>query len=190
MQLIDITDTLNELADDQNTVQVDTVVEAFGSRGYGPLLIIPALIEMSPLGGLPGVPTALAAFVVLVSIQMLIGKQHLWLPNRIGSISVQSKKVRSAVETLKPYVQKMDRWFSGKRFSQLTYPPYTNIAAGMCILLALSVPALELFPFASTAPMAVIALVGVAILIHDGLLMIAALSASILSFVMVGFLVT
>ena len=41
-------------------------------------------------------------------------------------------------------------------------------------LLALTVPPLELLPFASSAPMAAIAMFGLALLVHDGALMIAA----------------
>lgn len=48
------------------------------------------------------------------------------------------------------------------------------MAAGLCILLALTVPPLELLPFATTAPMAAIAAFGLALLVRDGLLMVIA----------------
>lgn len=190
MQLSDITQTLEDLAAEQDTVQVGTVVESFGSRGHGPFLIIPALIEMTPLGGIPGVPTALAVIVLLFSLQILIGRKHLWLPAFARNLSMGSDKVIKGLDKVEPVVQKLDSWFSGERLRVLTYPPYTNVAAAVCIILTLSVPALELLPFASTAPMLAIALFGLAMLIHDGLLMIIALSASLLSFTAVGLLVT
>jgi len=49
-----------------------------------------------------------------------------------------------------------------------------RLSAVACILLALTVPPLELLPFASSAPMAAIAMFGLALLVHDGALMIAA----------------
>ncbi|WP_262984535.1 exopolysaccharide biosynthesis protein [Variovorax beijingensis] len=51
-------------------------------------------------------------------------------------------------------------------------------AAMACILLACTVPLLEFVPLASTAPMAAIALFGLALLVHDGALMVAAFVAA------------
>ena len=56
------------------------------------------------------------------------------------------------------------------------------------MLLALTVPPLEFIPFASTAPMATIALIGIALLVHDGWLMLAALAVSVMSFTTLGIL--
>src|SRR5690606_36946996 len=54
----------------------------------------------------------------------------------------------------------------------------TRIAAAICILLALTVPPLELVPFATTAPMGAIAAFGLALFVRDGLLMIIAAALS------------
>ena len=53
--------------------------------------------------------------------------------------------------------------------------PAVRIAAAGCVALALTVPPLELLPFASAAPMAAIAAFGLAITVKDGALMIAAI---------------
>ncbi len=52
------------------------------------------------------------------------------------------------------------------------------MGAAACLLLCLTVPPLELFPFASTAPMAAIALFGLAMTLRDGLVMALAFLAS------------
>ncbi len=188
MRLSEISDNLNELASEQDSVSVGHIIEKLGSRGYAPFLIVPAAIEISPIGGLPGVPTILAVIILVVASQMAFGRKHLWLPELLRQRSMASKRVSKALDKLDPMIQKLDSWFSNERLSILTQAPATNIAALACILLALTVPPLEFIPFASTAPMATIALIGIALLVHDGWLMLAALTVSILSFTTLGFL--
>jgi hypothetical protein len=178
----DILDRLEDLAKDKDEVSLGDVVESFGNRGHGPFLLIPALIEMSPIGGIPGLPTMLAAIIVLFAVQIVLGRKHLWLPGFLERRSVSSKKTCKAVDKLRGFARFMDRWFHG-RLPKLTQGPFVRIAAVLCILLALTVPPLELLPFASTAPMAAIASFGLALLVRDGLLMII---AALLSLVAVG----
>lgn len=188
MRLSEISDTLTDLAREQDSVSIGRVIEKLGSRGYAPFLIVPAALEISPVGGLPGVPTILAFIVALVAGQMLMGRNHLWLPGFLRNRSLGSSRLCGALEKLEPIIRKLDNWFSRERLSALTQSPATNIAALACLLLALTVPPLEFIPFASTAPMAAIALIGIALLVHDGWLMLAALTASVLSLTTLGFI--
>lgn len=188
MRLSEISDKLNDLTQEHESVSIGSVIEKLGNRGYAPFLIVPAALEISPIGGLPGVPTLLAFIIVLVAGQMVLGRNHLWLPELLRKRSLGSSKLSKALEKIEPVVNRMDRWFSNERLTSLTESPATNVAAVACILLALTVPPLEFIPFASTAPMAAIALIGIALLVHDGWLMLAALTVSILSFTTVGFL--
>ncbi|WP_210270032.1 exopolysaccharide biosynthesis protein [Aureimonas mangrovi] len=176
----DILDELKKAADRGESVSLGDVTEAFGSRSYGPFLMLPALLEISPIGGIPGVPTVLAAIVVLFAGQMAFGREHLWLPGWIEKRAVSSQRVRKAADKVRPIGDWMDRWFHG-RLPMLTSRPFELGAAIACILLALTVPPLEFLPFASTAPMAAIAAFGLALLVRDGLLMIVAYGMTVMA---------
>lgn len=52
---------------------------------------------------------------------------------------------------------------------RLTAPPYLQCLAVVVMLLCDTVPPLELIPFASTVPMLAVTMVGVALLMCDGL---------------------
>lgn len=170
----DILDGLEELADKQEKVSLGDAVEAFGNRSYGPFLLVPALIEMSPIGGIPGLPTVLAAIIILFAVQMVWGRKHIWLPGFLANRSITAEKVKKATDKLRGTARFFDRWFHG-RLPALTTGPFVRVAAVGSILLALTVPPLELLPFASTAPMAAIAAFGLALLVRDGVLMIVAI---------------
>lgn len=162
----------------RDPVELGEAVEAFGKRSVGPFLLVPALIEVSPIGGIPAVPTLLAIIIALSAAQILFGRDHIWLPGFLERRHVKGDKVVKAADKLAGVGRWMDRWFHG-RLKWLTGPPFDRIAAGMCILLCATVPPLELIPFASTAPMAAIAAFGLALLVRDGVLMAVAMAASV-----------
>lgn len=165
-----ILDKLNGEAQKSQDITVSQIVERFGGRGFGPFLLLPALIEISPVGGIPGLPTALAAIIIIVAAQIIIGREHLWLPEFINRRSVSSNKVRKAVGKLRPLARWLDRWFHG-RLPLLVSAPFVKVAAVVVILNCVSVPFLEIIPFASTIPMAVVIAFGLAMTVRDGVLM-------------------
>ena len=181
----EILDGFEGLARGHGRVAVADLVDAVGPRSYGPFLMVPALIEISPLGGVPGVPSALAAVVVLFALQMLSGRKRMWMPGWLARRGVAAPKMERLVASARPLAERMDRWFHG-RLRWLTAGPWIRLAPLACIALACMVPPLELFPFASSAPMAAIALIGLALLVRDGALMVV---ASLLACGAVGLLV-
>ena len=169
----DILDRLRDVANDEEQVPIGDVVEAMGARSFGPFIMLPALIEISPLGAVPGVPTFLALVIAITAAQLLFGRDHLWLPGFVRNRSAKGEKVLKAVDRLRPIAEWMDRWFHG-RMKRFASGPFPRIAAACVIALAMTVPPLEFIPFASTAPMAAIAAFGLALIVRDGLLMLIA----------------
>lgn len=174
----DILNMLRSTADRHDRVTIGNVLDATGDRSYGPALLIPALIESTPLGGIPGIPTFLALFIALTAVQLLLNKDHLWMPGFIQKRSVSAGKLHKAADKLNPVASRLDRWFHG-RLPRLVAQPWPRIAAGIVIALSLTVPPLEFVPFASSAPMLPIAAFGMALLVRDGLLMVVAMGISI-----------
>lgn len=173
----DILDRLEELADEKDAVSLGQTIKAFGNRSYAPFLIVLPLIDISPVGSIPGLPTVLALVIVLTAGQLLFGREHLWLPGFLANRSLTSEKVKKGVEKVRPVGKWMDRWFHG-RLPGLTKGPMVRVAAAAIIVMTLAVPPLELLPLATTAPMAAIAAFGMALLVKDGLLMIVAFVAA------------
>ena len=170
----DILDDLDRHGGD-GEVAVSTIQDEIGDKSLGAFLFLPAILEISPLGGVPGVPTFLATIVAIVAVQVLIGRNHLWLPGFVRRAHVSGSKLCTAVGYLRGPARFIDRHFHD-RLRWLTTTPFDRVVALACLVLALSVPPLELIPFATTIPMATIALLGLALLFDDGLLVIGGLS--------------
>ncbi len=186
MRLFEISESLREAMTNGKCIRVKELVDIFGSRAFGPFLLLPAIVELSPIGAVPGIPTALAVFIIIVSCQLLVGRERLWLPHFVARYKLDNDKILPALTKAEPLMKLMDRWFSGQRLRALTQRPFTPFAALLCIALAISVPPLELFPFASSAPMLTVALIGSAMLLHDGRLMLFAVMLSVLSISVTG----
>ena len=95
---------LDELASKSDAVRIRDVLDDFGGRSFGPFLLLPALLEITPIGGIPGVPSFLAAIIALIAMQMLIGKDHVWLPGFVERRAIESKKLHKAVTKLRSSV--------------------------------------------------------------------------------------
>jgi len=159
-------------------VRVGDLLDRIGTRSFGALLLLPALIAFTPLGGIPGLPTAMAAVVIVVAGQLVVGLDHFWLPDVILRRSVKPGKLRRSADVL----QRPARWADKlirPRLTRLTREPFVHLAALLCILLALTVPPLEVVPFAGSVSWAAIGVFGLALIARDDLLSLIALGFSL-----------
>ena len=165
-----ILDDLQSAAEEDDDVTVHAMTEQLGNRGVGALLLVPALLEMTPIGGIPGVPTALAVIIALFAVQIAFGRSRMWLPGFLDRRSVSSKKLKKAIDLLRKPAEWSDRHL-GRSLTVLVDKPAPQIAAVAIIGLCATVPALELLPFASMIPMVTISLFGLAFVVRDGRVM-------------------
>ncbi|UAB78530.1 exopolysaccharide biosynthesis protein [Erythrobacter sp. SCSIO 43205] len=175
-----VVDKLGELGAEDGEVCVDQVVETFGARGYGPMLLVPALLGASPLGGIPTVPSILALIIALIAGQMVVGRTHFWLPEFLSQRSVSGEKLQNARDALSKPAQVMDKLFHG-RLEWATSDPMPRIASAIVMVLCAVIVPLELVPLAALLPFSAIAAFGLALTVRDGALMLLAIAISIVS---------
>ncbi|QZD93676.1 exopolysaccharide biosynthesis protein [Qipengyuania xiapuensis] len=170
----DVIGELDELASHSEKVRIGDVLDDFGGRSFGPFILIFALIEITPIGAIPGAPTVLASIIALVAVQMLFGKDHIWMPQFIQDRAVGSKRLHKAVTKLRGVAHWLDH-HSRDRLGFFTEGKWLRFAAIAILMLCATVPPLEVLPFASSAPMLAIAAIALALIVRDGLVMLAAL---------------
>lgn len=108
-------------------VAVEDIYHAIGMRSFGPLLFIAGLLAITPISGIPDVPSALGLAVVLIAGQMLIGRDAFWLPKRFLKLKVSADKLgKSAAFARKParFIDRLARprrpssWRRSRRWPQ------------------------------------------------------------------------
>ncbi len=167
-------DTLRDGVGDRETVSIKTMLEATGSRSFAPALLVAGLIMFSPLSGIPGLPTTAAILVLLIASQMLLRRDHFWLPNAIERRSLSRQKLETLLRWCYPVAGFIDR-FLKPRLTLLTEGLGTVVIAIAGILVALSVPPMEIFPFLATTAGAVLIALALSLIARDGVFALAAL---------------
>lgn len=169
--LEELMDRLEHAAENHAEVSLDLLMDEAGRRSFGPLLLLGGIIMVMPVvGDIPGVPVLLGLYVVLVAGQLLFGRDHFWLPQWLLRRSVRSEKMKHAVRKwLRRPARFVDR-FLRHRLGNFTGSAGTRAIAIACVLLALSTPIAEFIPFSANGVGAAIALFGLALIAHDGVM--------------------
>jgi hypothetical protein len=163
---------------DAGKISAGELLEAVGKRSFAPLLLLLALLAFTPVGGVPGVPTALAAIVMVTAGQILFGRRRFWLPKFVLRRGIDSGGLRKTIGWLRPFARWVDRLIK-PRLVWLLQGAFLRVAALGCIVTAMTIPPLEIIPFAGTVSWAAIGIFGLAIIAEDGALALVALGFSI-----------
>ena len=158
-------------------VSVGEIVDAFGRRSFGPLLLLCGLLGMTPVAAVPTAPSALAVITALIAGQLLFGRERIWLPRFLEKLSVKAQRVDQAVRVARKPARVADR-IVRPRLPLLTGPLADRLVALACVVVAAMVPPLELLPFVAFVPALAIAIFGIGLVARDGLVVLIALALS------------
>jgi hypothetical protein len=158
-------------------VSVGEIVEAFGRRSFGPLLLLAGLLGMTPVSAIPTAPSLIALITLLIAGQLLFGRETIWMPRFLQKLSVKADRMKKAVEAARKPTRLVDRVVR-PRLQALTTPLADRFVALACVLVALCVPPLELLPFVAFVPSLAIFAFGLGLVARDGLVVLVALLIS------------
>lgn len=166
---------VEETADGELSLQ--EIVEVLDNRCFGPLLLIPALIALSPIGGIPGMSVVTGAIILLIAAQSLVFSSRPWLPQRLLQMSFDKKRLRQFNEQALPWIRSFEKAICA-RLTFLTEPPIFYVVAINILLLSLLFFPLALLPFAVAIPSSVIVILALGLTAKDGLLILLGFLAS------------
>jgi len=169
--LTEVVDKLGQ-AGEGESVSVGDILAQFGDRSLAPILLVPALITASPISGIPGVPTLTGIIVGLIVVQMLMGRDTLWVPQVIARRSISKQRLDKAVRFLRKPVGFVDRLLK-PRLTWLADRPWNYLALIVCFAIALITPVMELLPFVISIAATAIALFAAGIFTRDGIVLLA-----------------
>lgn len=168
-----LAETFNDILKecDGRKVSIGKIVEAMNHKGFGVLLLIPTIINISPIGAIPGVPAVCNCIIILICAQLLIRRTHPWFPEWVNKVSFSSEKLKTIIKKIQPVIKFIDR-FTVRRFTFLASKWVAQIIALICIALAAVSFVLELIPFAAFPPAFTILAFALGLTLKDGVLTI------------------
>lgn len=169
-----LTDVLDEIATkvdgDAPTrpLTLGEVLNAFGRRSYGPLLLVIGLFAISPATVVPGMTWFAAALTLLVAGQMALGLPRIWLPRQALAIELPRGGVHDGLSKSRGLAKRVDGLLR-PRLTFLSHPPFANLVALLCIAAALLTFPLGLVPIAPLVPGIAIVFFALGTVARDGL---------------------
>ncbi len=174
--LRDVLDALAAAPDaGSDHVSLGDIVESIGRRSFGPLLLVAGLLAVSPLTGIPGMPTTLGMLVALIAGQLLLRRKRLWLPHWLENRRIHREALCKCVKWLRRPARVVDR-FLEPRLEGVTRRGGLYTIALVCTIVGVGMPSLELVPFSAHIAGLAITAFGLALLAHDGLVGLVALA--------------
>lgn len=158
----------------KDTVTIGDVTTAIGGRGIMPFLLVPALLTMSPLSGIPGFSATAGIIITIVSFYMILNRDSIALPDWIERRSANGARLHKALDKIAPLVGWVDR-HTKRRWHLLFKRPIIWIPQGLCLLSGMIMPFLEFIPFTSSIVATGVFLLALSLLVRDGRLFIIAL---------------
>ena len=116
-------------------------------RAAGFALLIFALPCCLPMP--PGIPTVCGIAIVIIAVNLIVGRQRLWLPRAITDKSVSRADLKRMVDRWLPYLERLER-VCKPRFPIVT-EPFSKILIGI-VIFALGFIMILPIPFLGNMP--------------------------------------
>ena len=152
----------------QDRPSAGEIVDAVGRQSTVTLLLVPALVVVTPLSGVPLLSSICGLSIALISAAGLLGRSHVWLPGFVTRRRVEGRRLSEAVEWLRGPVGWIERR-TRRRLPSLVDPPFDRALLALCLICGLAMPVLELVPFTSSFLGGAVALLAISIIVRDGL---------------------
>ena len=121
---------------------------------------------------------AIGLLLVAPGVQMMLGGRKLWLPRRVRAWSFSREGLQRAIQVANPYLKRIEKLIR-PRLSFLTQAPFSFLF-GFQVLVMAFVLVLPI-PFGNWPPAMTLAMMALALLQRDGVLMLLSVPAAALS---------
>lgn len=172
-------DRVEQLTYINGEVCLEDIIKVVGTRWFGPLLMVPGLVMLVPgVGDIPGVSVLMGLVVLLLSVQAIVDRSRVWLPRWLARRNVSERNVRRAIKWVRRPAAFIDR-HTRRRMTWAVKHSSIYVIAATCIMIAAMTPILELIPGSGALAGAALTNFGLALLAHDGLIALLAISCSV-----------
>lgn len=171
--LSEVLDQLEDSAQGES-IAVEEVLEKLGHSSFASLILVFSLISTSPASAIPGITAVVAAIVFILVLQMIVGRDSVWLPGFITRRKMSTEKLCKGIRWLRKPVRFLER-FLKPRLTFLFHRPWLWLPLLLILGLTLLMPFMEVIPTSGSIASAVIALFAAGLLTRDGALAVVSL---------------
>ncbi len=156
---------------DAESVTLRDLVMASERNSFAVLLLLFALLLVSPLSAIPGATSLFGLTIAGILAQPFMGRRHVWLPAILLDRSFSAGRTRNALGRLRKPVT----WVEARlrpRLDWVVGAPVVQAPMLLVFAAALCAPLMEVIPASGTSVGAAIALFAAGLLARDGLIVL------------------
>jgi hypothetical protein len=176
----------NALASEhQSGPSIGELTDAVGEKGFGLVLVLLSLPSALPVPA-PGYSTPFGIVIALLALQMLMGRQTVWLPARLQRIRIKPSLADKMIRAATKFLRAVEHLIRPRQLWIRTRLGQSGLAIVILIMACLMMLPI---PLTNTLPAMVIFLIGVGLSEEDGLLAIGAFAVGCLAVVLYGYII-
>jgi hypothetical protein len=150
---------------------LDWLLSSLRTRSFSVVILMLALVAMAP-----GVSIVAGSLMIILGVQMIAGRSAPAFPRRVGAYTLPTAYLSGSVRRVVPVLTQIEKIIRPR----WPLPPETTKRAVGCVVALLSFAVVfSPIPLSNVAPAFVIALIAMAYLEEDGLLLSLALAAGL-----------
>jgi hypothetical protein len=166
----------------EEDLSVCEIIAFFGPRAMGVAILFFAAPNIFPLP--PGTSTVLGAPLFFITLQLILGRQTVWLPDFIGKRRITLKHLRYFVEKIDPWLLRAEKVIR-PRLPFFTDPLGERFIGVACFLLTLVL--LLPIPLGNLPPAIAMSFFALGMVERDGLSTLLGWVSTVISFVILAF---
>jgi hypothetical protein len=150
-----------------DTVRLSDLVSALDRNSFPMLVLVFALLLVSPLSAIPGATSLFGMIIATIVAQMLLGRDHVWLPRFLLARTVPRDRFASALDWLAGPAARVDTRIKA-RWHWVFVPPMARLPMTLVLGAAIFAPVMEVIPLSGTSVGAAVVLFSAGMLTRDG----------------------
>lgn len=171
---------LDDCAEDE--IKLQYLLDALGSRAFGPVFLVLGLLCVLPTNAVPGLPTLVGLALIPIAAQILMRRRRPWIPKRAANISLKKDVLETAFTKASPYLEKVERVVH-PRWHVFASPRFVRLVSVALLLLGLVM--LVPVPFNNFLPGLSITAFALGLIASDGVAVLIGLILAIAAIVLV-----
>jgi hypothetical protein len=151
------------------SLSFDHLIHVLGRRAFGISAVFFALPSALPLSAIPGFSFVFSLPIIFIAIQIILGRNALWLPKKLGRKQVNVNQIQTLIRKANPWL---------KRLEKILKPRLAQVSAlGMqrvhgIFLLVLAILLSSPIPLSNALFGILIVLLGLGLTENDGILIL------------------
>lgn len=162
---------------DERGPSIGQITDAVGEKGFGLILMVLSLPSALPVPA-PGYSTPFGIAIGLIALQMILGREALWLPQKSKGVRIKPSISKAMLGAAAKFLKKIECFIRPRQRWIRSRPGQTGLAVVIFIMACLMMLPI---PLTNTFPAMVIFMIGIGLSEEDGLLAVGAFGVGILA---------